>query len=80
MSTNPHPHMNLQRMLRLQLSLCRLIDLPVASLPVLLERHRTRVTENHILESVATFQNLPCEFQPLHPVGISDELTIGGSL
>ena len=42
---------------------CRLIDLPVASSPVLLERHRTLIAENHVLKSVATFQNVPCEFQ-----------------
>ena len=80
MSTNPRPHMNLQQMLGLPLSLCQLINLPVASSPVLLERDRTLIAENHVLKSVATFQNMPCEFQPLHLVGVSDELTIGSSL
>ena len=80
MSTNARPDMNLQWMFWPRLSLCRLIDLPVASSLVLLERHRTLITENHVLKSVATFQNLPCEFQPLHLVGVSDELTICGPL
>ena len=55
-------------------------DAEVASSLVLLERDRTLIAENHIMKSVATFQNMLCEFQPLHLVGVSDELTIGSLL
>ena len=79
-SANSSPNMNFERMLWFRLPLCRLINLPVTCAPILLEGNGALVTENYIVESVATIQDAPCVLQPLDFVSIADELTISGSL
>ena len=46
----------------------------------MLEGNGALVTENYVMESVATIQDAPCVLQPLDFVRISDELTISGPL
>ena len=68
--------MNFNWMLRFWLALHRLVDLPVAGTAVLLKGNGAFVREDHIVESVATFQHVLSVLQSFHFVRGSDELTI----
>ena len=80
MSTYSSPDMNFERMFWFRLPLCRLVNFPIAGALILLEGNRALITENYIMESVATLQNALCVLLPLDFVSISDELTISDSL
>ena len=67
-------------MLRFRLPLRMLVNFPITGAPIVLEGIGALVTENYVMESVATIQDAPCVLQPLDFVGISDELTISGPL
>ena len=80
MSANSSPDMNFERMLWLRLPLHRLVNFPITGASIVLEGNGALITENYVMESVATIQDAPCILQPLDFVSISDELTISGPL
>ena len=80
MSAYSCPDVNLQRVLRLRLSLGRLVELPVTCAPVMREGNGALVAKNHIVESVATLQDSLCVLQPLDFVGVSYKLAVPSPL
>ena len=51
--------MNFQRMFRLRLALCRLVNLSIAGAPILLKGNGAFVGEDYVVKSVATFHHAP---------------------
>ena len=80
MSANSSPDMNFERMLWFPLPLRGLVNFPITCAPILLEGNGALITENYVMESVATIQDTLCVLQPLDFVSIADELTISGPL
>ena len=52
-------------MLRFRLPLRRLVNFPITGAPIVLEGNGALITENYVMESVATIQDAPCVLQPL---------------
>ena len=77
-SADSGPDVDFKRVLGLPF--CWFTNLSVKSTSVLFKGDGTFVTENNVMEGVATLHNLQSVLEPFNLVGVSDQLAISSSL
>lgn len=79
-SADSGPDVDFERVLGLGFPFCRFTNLSITSAAVLFKGDGTFVTENNVMESVATLHNLQSILESFSLVGVSDQLAISSTL